>query len=1284
MDSEVARLDSVKFQGSTASLPVKEENQDEDIDEQLDREIALLRKPKSEQLLDPKCRPHWLSKEGMRINFFNNISEITLDGLVELGRKAEDLDYKYDISNFINKPPPSMKRPLTVGGLDKKQADLYWKMLKNPKGEPESAKNTRSSFWNRPISGSGSFDAGKLDARSGSFNAHGVVSRKSFIDTTNSIDEHVQMTIERLRLHADKFSPPKSPTSAGKRNTSVTHMSSAALSAASWELYDSNREEKKLSLLAKKNPPDYQVSNLLDVDFSHRKINLGEKEMLQRGIKLESQGDIKAAISCYTNAGAHSKDQQISRMLLGNLHYRTGHLMTALKFYSVAIQIIEMKPEALRLPHDQFLAYYNRAIINFRLGSDEAGIEDMEKAEKVNPNDISTHEIMSLAKRRVGKYSEAIDEAIISETHRQEKKKKDLMQAIEAAKLLQKKELGDVPAETKAEETLPSLPRASMSRGRESMRRTMLLRKQSTTNSIMNALTGPNRISVRRTSRDSSQSSRQPQEGANHITSTTAAIALRRDEYFKGLSPTKGLVLEVPNPYTNSGLRDRINESKRGLKDGNGMDELNTEGGFLKAFKIKAGTKLELFDELFLKPNPLQDALLTEPNKRTLQHLELISDTVKQFPFANKLSFSTLQEVATVIEYRALNFKEELFQQNIESGAVIFLLKGDIQVKMDGSVHTGMLDVPMGNLKDFSLFGHIDLLFRHPRPVLRKAIEDSLTEYVEHSYLWDNSPMTLAAAAAAASTSVNGANSTSNLGTQSAVSQGNNQPPPLLPAATSHSMDPKLLATQTPHNNVVAFDSIPNIEDTNTTVNGSAMNERKIDNETYHKHIQDFMNYWNRTEDLSKLPRSVSPGMFMTYQMQSPCELLMMSEKDFQRVLYEAAVQEFSRRLKGIIASGIFKGWKPEELIRLARMGQVLTINNGETIIKQGAKPQYLYIILKGMCKVMKKPNRTEMLLQNLKVSEERADRHDLKYVFHHKVARGGLDSYQDRSPSPPTGSRLSPLNSPSASHSELFSPSGNPTPVADFAGGIPISPLKDGIRSQLANSPNINVRKSTKKSKRLKNAFADVKSMNEFSTSVIMDATKPTEAEKVRMETEQEIIKYKTLIHKARVLDAMEKRNAYQRRMTRLQSTSHQSAVKTHLGLTQDNRTEDAKILDLAYTLGKQNAEIKILQWPMIFGESCVLDPENGVSRGSIIADTLCEVFVVNSIQLQTFPVDDGFIDRVKGKAVVYPADSDLVVNLYRQQEWKEYRKEVLKTVATESSLRKSSALHPKSPKKQ
>lgn len=80
------------------------------------------------------------------------------------------------------------------------------------------------------------------------------------------------------------------------------------------EYQASIRAERKIAMLAKEVPPDFHVSNLLDVHLTKRRINLGEKGMLEKGLALEKDGDFESASICYSRAGAHSKDPQISRI----------------------------------------------------------------------------------------------------------------------------------------------------------------------------------------------------------------------------------------------------------------------------------------------------------------------------------------------------------------------------------------------------------------------------------------------------------------------------------------------------------------------------------------------------------------------------------------------------------------------------------------------------------------------------------------------------------------------------------------------------------------------------------------------------------------------------------------------------------------------------------------------------------------------------------------------------------------------------------------------------------
>ena len=47
-------------------------------------------------------------------------------------RKSHKMGFThvYDLHPFVVKPPPLIQRPSTVGGLDKRTADSYWKAYK--------------------------------------------------------------------------------------------------------------------------------------------------------------------------------------------------------------------------------------------------------------------------------------------------------------------------------------------------------------------------------------------------------------------------------------------------------------------------------------------------------------------------------------------------------------------------------------------------------------------------------------------------------------------------------------------------------------------------------------------------------------------------------------------------------------------------------------------------------------------------------------------------------------------------------------------------------------------------------------------------------------------------------------------------------------------------------------------------------------------------------------------------------------------------------------------------
>lgn len=249
--------------------------------------------------------------------------------------------------------------------------------------------------------------------------------------------------------------------------------------------------------------------------------------------------------------------------------------------------------------------------------------------------------------------------------------------------------------------------------------------------------------------------------------------------------------------------------------------------------------------------------------------------------------------------------------------------------------------------------------------------------------------------------------------------------------------------------------------------------------------------------------------------------------------------------------------------------------------MKQGEKPMYIYLIMKGLCNVHKRPNRTQMLIEHLADLHEKIKRHDSQYVFDH-----GLTNVL-------TKADVLEFRQACESYYSSGLDAFDETVIGDFA-----------HYQQVHN-------------KRNKLAFQ----------AMALQYPHITQSELDRYKMTLEVSKYEDLIQRATMMDAKER------------------------------HSEDQ---------GARNKSIGTLQWPMIFGEACVLDPEAGVSKGTITADTSVDVFVLHKTQLQTFPIDTEFLDRVTCKAILYPTDPDIAVSLYKEKEWTGYRKKVMKGIRT------------------
>lgn len=309
--------------------------------------------------------------------------------------------------------------------------------------------------------------------------------------------------------------------------------------------------------------------------------------------------------------------------------------------------------------------------------------------------------------------------------------------------------------------------------------------------------------------------------------------------------------------------------------------------------------------------------------------------------------------------------------------------------------------------------------------------------------------------------------------------------------------------------------------------------------------------------------RSIQPGLFKAYHIQSMCEMLFINHNYFQKVLMNIALEELKSRMDIIKSCKIFDKWTLLQRIRLARMGETRIFARNEVILQQGSKPNYLYLMMKGTCVVRMEPNRTELLIQKLNAVRAKALEHDEKYVFDHKL-RHKLTMAQ--------------LDAEYWQHA-------------------------DNHKSTTANG-----------------LYSEVEiTLNDFKVNPnnILRQVYVTESELFRHKMQLEINKLEGLLQQAIINDQIDKDHEDFKRNNQNYFSSAAAAATT------DNMSNNST----------KAAEIAHLHWPMLFGEACILDPENGKSRGSVVADTQCQIFVLHKTQVQTFLIDEEFLKSLKGR---------------------------------------------------
>ena len=875
-----------------------------------------------------------------------------------------------EIKPFFDRQLPDIKKMHTVGGLDKIKAQNMWKIVT-----------------------SGSKIHSQLDSDSDSVRAENNEESKKEIHRADDLHDS----------HNDKL-----------------HDDYDAMEALNRNLKEVNKAQKTLRHMAKHAPEDFLVHEIIPMSLHERKLNLTENEFYLEGLRLEAEGEFEKAISVYKKVGVHSKEPQVSKIFLALLLYRQKKFMNSLVFLNIAIEMIQYIEPGLYNKYDEFIALYNRGVINFRVGNDEQGLQDLHQATQLYPDHIKAAEVYSIALRRLQKFRHAIDVTIQKQKKLEKNQESNEGVAIEDNN-------GNILSSDKNFSRAGSLdvfdgPIIDMNNSGKSIRRQI----------------------------------------SNDEFSTKPVGNLNTNDAIKNYSlPNQGkkvISVEVPNHVELKivdkfpvSLKQRIylaEMKSRELEHGaSSKNEAGKSSESLPVFRKMVGYKNDLFESIFVKPSELQEALAVRPQYRSIDDQLAITTLLKVSPFFRDLSETALNELALSVEYRLIAEDTKIFIQDCPIDAMILVLKGRVEAYMEG-ISSSETKVIIGEAKELEPCGHIDMLFQN---------EDSSI-----------------------------------------------------------------------------FNDFLNI-----------VNPK-------HDHEEE-------KNDKSKLRhRCFQPNIFASYEIDAMSEILLIPRNLFDRIIASNMIEEMKKRLDIIVASRIFSDWNKYDIIRLARMGQVRSYKSGDIILEQATKPSYLYLIMKGMCKAYKKPHRGEIYLRHLNVLKAKAERHDLKYTYHHKM------------------------------------------------------------RHVLSKPHNVNLKHKQKN----------------VNSNINIHSSHLTDTEYNRYLLAQEIHKYEILLQKAQIEDAK-------------------------------NHCDDSTVSTITPSEENQS-EVATLQWPMLFGEVSVLEPEAGVSQGTIVADTACDVFLIHKIQMQTFHVDENVLEKIKIRSVKYPNDVDLTGIIEQKKEWKKYRASCLSEIKT------------------
>lgn len=1095
------------------------------------------------------------------------------------------------------------------------------------------------------------------------------------------------------------------------------HVTSISAPSMKQKIKAKKKGVKLLNKLAAHTPMESQFCQLLEMDISQCQVSSREKELLRHGKLAENDKDYDLAIRCYERSTVTTKKPHISLQFIGfNLYIQKRYLDSLHKFSEViALAVVGPLPhkhnDIISVPptaHDLFVAHYNRGLIYFRLGDDWKGLNDIKKALEMKPHSVMAKEKLALAYRRLGKFDDAmgVTSSIIQE--KAEEKKRRAM----AAAQIRHKEL------IRATESLTTAP----AEGEVDS----LLQGDSVTGAGGDpggAGGGSGSVSVSMYSRNTPREDGEKEVADDISVSTTgsriptgaAAGAVAGGVYsydtvtasthgsgaYNNNSGANSVNNPNPNPMISASVTPKGSRTRRGtdksLMDGR-MTPLHSSSGpppinyavqamlqraqkveiggnmivsvkakvthrlqtgrvegedssggsimamSLKDFKALNGFKADLAETIFVQPTALQVALAHPPETRTLEHLQAIVSVLALVPSFQSTPLVILQQIAAVAEFRVFSTAAEVLAQNYPASCVGVVLRGEVQVRMEmeEAALAASFQSP-GNLilekiQPVAAFGHIDMLFANPyltKGILSEHYGDqlnaeeaqavnqqsparsqmpspvpmqsypaltpnrserialglglgidqqqqqhqSLTHAPTRGQSHENADSVSDQHSVASGVSFESHTADAPAAGDSGGDSGSNTPPVKADNAgtAAASTATGTMPAQSPVPAPAPAPALRNrprcVSSNGVTVmmsleKGDDMNQKErrfVDNVNSLERAAMLLggggapSGWSDDEaddeekDISESVGGCRPGIFMSYRVLPMTEILFIPPDAFMKHLVPSVRSELMSRLETIKACKIFEGFSYRSHVQLARMGMTQYYRAGEMIIDQGAVPDFLYLVTKGMCKAYKKPNKIDILNKNLDTLKQKAADHDVRYHFHHRLRH-----------------TMVPADDPSS------------------------IPFEKG------------------------------------------SGMYPTQLEKDRYKLELEIKKLENTIAQ------LEK-----------EPSDDGSDDSSDAGNDEDGDND-------------QLEEISVIQWPMLFGEACVINPATGISAGRIVADTPCEIFSIHKLQLQTFRIKPDFVELVKNHSILYPNDAHLVGGLSKKRYWDDYKVKYVQELRT------------------